>query len=92
MPDPREPPVNPNGLLEREWRSFSHRVLDPIGASRIQRAETRRAWYAGAATMFDTVSNLVGPGDEPDEVGAARVEVIHQELRRFAVDLAEGRA
>jgi len=84
-------PPDPQGILARKWASFERSVLDPISASRTQRRETRLAWYAGAATMFDVMTDLAGPDEEDDAVGAARVEVVHQELARFARDVAEGR-
>jgi hypothetical protein len=92
MPHPHAPPVDPRGVLAREWAAFARRVLDPINAGQVQRTEMRRAWYAGAATMFDTITNLAGPNDEDDAVGAARVEQVHQELRRFGEALKAGRA
>lgn len=90
MPSPFEPPVDPRGILAREWASFAKAVLDPINAGATQRQEMRRAFYAGAATMFDTITNLAGPTDEDDDVGAARVEQVHQELRRYAESLRAG--
>ena len=92
MPSPFEPPVDPRGILAREWANFAKLVLDPINAGAVQRQEMRRAWYAGAATMFDTMTNLAGPSDENDDVGAARVEQVHQELRRYAEAMRTGHA
>lgn len=92
MPDPLAPPVDPRGILAREWAAFARAVLDPINAPQMQRQEMRRAWYAGAATLFDVMTNLAGPGEEDDEVGAARVEQVHQELRRYARALMSGQA
>ena len=90
MPDPRGKPADPRGILAREWASFARHVLDPINASDVQRQEMRRAFYAGAATMFDVVSNLAGPEGEDDAIGAGRVEMVHQELMRYAESLAAG--
>lgn len=92
MPDPFAPPVDPRGILAREWTSFARMILDPVNAGALQRQEMRRAWYAGAVMMFDLMSNLAGPSDEPDEVGAARVEQVHQELRQYAEALMSGHA
>ena len=92
MPSPFDPPVDPRGVLAREWADFAKRVLDPIGAGQTQRTETRRAWYAGAATLFEIMINLSGDNNEDDAIGAARVEVVHQELRRFAESLRNGKA
>lgn len=92
MPDPHGAPVDPRGILSREWARFARNVLDPIDAGNTQRVETQRAWYSGAAMMFDLMSNLAGPSDEPDEVGAARVEQVYQELQRYAKALFSGHA
>jgi len=92
MPDPFEAPVDPRGILAREWAKFAKLILDPINAGQTQRTEMRRAFYAGAATMFDTMTNLVGPSDESDDIGIARIEQVHQELKRYAEAMRTGHA
>jgi len=81
--------------LGAEFRAWSASVLDPIGASGLQRQETRRAWYAGASAMFGLMAGATPGGaglDDHDDEDAAYVEGLHQELRRFARDLTEHRA
>jgi hypothetical protein len=44
----------------------------------------RGAFYSGAASMFQLMLKLSGPQDEPDEVGAARITRLHEELDTYA--------
>jgi hypothetical protein len=55
-------PVDPNGLLAREWRAFERRMLDHARVPRTQRQILRRAWFAGAASMLEAVSIMGDPG------------------------------
>jgi hypothetical protein len=68
--------------LEEEWASFEHAILDPIQAGPLQRSEMRKAWYSGAVCMFDLVATVSTEAATEDE-GAAKLEVIHQEIEEF---------
>jgi len=85
-------PIDPRGIMAREWAVFAHKILDPMNAGEIQRTEMRRAFYAGAFSMFDIMTRMAGPDEEDDSVGAARIEEVHQELLRFAKALQTGHA
>lgn len=73
------------------WSSFEQSVL-PDTASAIQRQETRRSFYAGAATLLETITTMLEPGDEMTEADLHKMTELDAELRRFATDLGEGRA
>ncbi len=47
----------------------------------------RGVFYAGCASMFQLVTSLAGPDDEPDDLGAERLERLHEELNIYAKGL-----
>lgn len=59
--------VDPYGVIANEWRCFAQTVL-PKGVGEVQRVETRRAFYAGAAAMFGVLMRHPGSDDELFEV------------------------
>lgn len=68
-----------NNEFAKVWETFERKVIPP-GASRIQRQEMRRAFYAGAAGMFGLIAQI----DEEDEDEAvAQLEALKQELMVF---------
>jgi hypothetical protein len=83
-----EPPPNSIG---RWWQDYARRVL-PAGAPQVQRWETRRAFYAGAAAMLDAIMHGMTPGDEPTEADLAHMDALAAELTGFGRDVQGGRA
>lgn len=68
-----------------QWKVYETLVLDPIKAGPVQRVETKRAFYAGAAAML----GLFGSVDDSVDVEAG-VEYLNQltaEVRDFAAAL-----
>jgi hypothetical protein len=80
-------------MLEEWWRDFATKVgLTAPEVSRVQYTETRRAFYAGIATLFDKLEKLVTPGtDEPTEADMALMWRINDELAAYVKDLQRGR-
>ena len=76
--------------IAAEWASFEQMLLR--GASRIQKQEMRRAFYAGAATFMHLVMTGLDPGSEPTSADEAQIDALASELERFKEDLIEGRA
>lgn len=70
-------------LIGEAWLKYSHAILDPIRADRIQRLETRRAFYAGASALLGSVMGELTPGDEPTEPDMDMMEDIQYELDEF---------
>lgn len=71
--------------LQDCWVFFSNQVI-PEHASPIQHSEMRKAFYGGAAAMFDLVTSVgTTGGDEDSQVG--EIEAFHQELQVFAATL-----
>lgn len=71
-----------------QWKVYEALVLDPIKAGPVQRTETQRAFYAGAAAMLGLFSSV----DDSVDVDAG-VEYLNQltaEVRDFAARLGRG--
>ena len=68
--------------LAEGWQSFEHAVM-PRNASKVQREEMEKAFYAGAASLLRAVlTGLIG-GDEttPDDLRV--MEELEAELQEF---------
>jgi len=76
--------------IQHEFGVYATCVLGKVSPDSTQFWETRRAFYAGAQAMLGITATL----DEsvPDEVGAAILEGLAQELEKFGEDVAEGKA
>lgn len=75
--------------IAQQWTDFERAIL--INAGPVQRSEMRRAFYAGAqAVLF--VSIQIADADASDEAGAAMLQGLHDECRRFGAEIAAGRA
>jgi len=82
--------VNRKTLFE-EWFAFAAAVI-PEQATDVQRREMRRAWYAGAATLFSIITSGLDPDAESTEADLAYLDSLNKELEKFAIDVGEGRA
>jgi hypothetical protein len=78
-------------IIETEWRNFAERVL-PVDAPDVQRVEMRRAFFAGAISLFHALVTGMSPGDEPTDADMAKMDSIKAEFDRYEADLARGRA
>jgi hypothetical protein len=94
------PPVTPAApkagkpvlSIASAWAAFDQAVLDPSEIGVVQRREMRRAFYAGARELLNTIMVGLDPGKEPTDADYARMDNLHAELEGFLVDLNEGRA
>lgn len=78
-------------LIDAGWRSYAEHVL-PAGASKVQKQETRRAFYAGAGLLFEALTNAVGPDDVSEDAGVEIMESVSAEIKAFLRDVTVGRA
>ncbi len=69
------------------WTTFRNEALREI-VNPIQIEETRRGFYAGAASMLELMMR-VSPDDVSEDRGVEMLEALHQELRAFATDFRE---
>lgn len=76
-------PLRERRSVEDEWRDLERATLpDEVGA--LQRAEMRKAFYAGAFSMFSLLTGGLDGGTEATELDLAYMESLNSELRRFA--------
>jgi hypothetical protein len=78
-------------LIAEAWRDFEIQII-PLDAHEIQRTECRRAFYAGALSLFSAVTGRLSPGEEPTEKDLAMLDDLHVEINEYAADLRAGRA
>lgn len=74
--------------VEEMWRDYERRVL-PANASRVQRNETRRAFFAVAMVLFERLVTMMDPGTEPTEDDMGKMDAIHEELQTYLAEMAE---
>lgn len=78
-----------SGRVAAIWASFAERVL-PMRAGSVQKRETKRSFYAGAAAMLEIVSNLSAELSEED--ACRELAAVEAELLDFMADVERGRA
>lgn len=84
-------PLRERRTLAQEWTQFERSVL-PRVVGKVQRVETRRAWYAGAASMLALLSGGLDADHEPTDLDVAYLEALYQEIVAFSQALGEGKA
>lgn len=65
------------GTIGEAWASYAAAVLDPIDAGAVQREETKRAFYGGAAATFGAMLKAAELDEDP---AAERVAALDREL------------
>lgn len=81
----------PNKLLDTAWKNYVRLSLDPVGASAVQRRETKIAFYIGALALFDGIIGGLTPGDDVNEPDLALLDGVKAELDQFAENMKAGR-
>ncbi len=69
-------------LIEVAWLEYVEKVIPP-DAPAIQFKECRKAFYAGAGTLFSSIMNVLGPGQEATESDLLIMDGINEELQQF---------
>lgn len=73
-------------VIAEAWKRFEAMVL-PASAGEVQRAETRKAFYAGASIMFRTMTGGVSEGDEIRDSDLALLDGIAKEVDAYGLEL-----
>jgi hypothetical protein len=76
--------------IQEQWDWFAKLVV-PKDAPPIQQQEMRRAFYAGAEAMT-RIQFAIADKDVSENAGIQILEGCHDELRRFALQMADGEA
>lgn len=77
-------------LIEAGWIGYAEHVL-PSGANPVQVQETRRAFYAGAAHLFDAITRAVGPDSVSEDDGVVVFDGVQAEIDEFLALVKRGR-
>ena len=80
-----------SGAIANAWASYRERVMHP-DSSVLQVQECRRSFYAGAATLLDSILGGLDGGSEPTDADMERMDQIHSELKQFLQDVVADRA
>lgn len=78
-------------LIREGWYQYSERVM-PASASAIQKRETRQAFYAGAAHLWEAFIRALGPGEDADPPDLALAEGVQKEIDDWLEGLKRGRS
>ena len=73
-------------LVEAGWVGLRMAAI-PLDAPKDQLAEMRKAFFAGALHLFQSILTLLDEGQEPTEADLRRMDLIDVELRSFGHDL-----
>ena len=73
-------------LIAAGWESYLRNVV-PADAPPIQVKETRQAFYAGAAILFEVLMKALDPGDEPTDRDLQRMADLQKELDEYGQSL-----
>jgi hypothetical protein len=76
--------------LSELWQSYAANMLPP-SASDTQRRETRRAFYAGALSIFNVIVENLTEDPEPQEEDVRMLETLEEELSAFAQAVRDGK-
>lgn len=72
--------------IENAWNNYRALVV-PKDAPDVQINETRQAFYAGAACLFQTIMIVLEPGAEPTDADMQRMSDIQAELDAFGQEI-----
>jgi hypothetical protein len=75
-------------IIESAWLDYREKVI-PADAPDIQIDETRKAFYAGAGQLFQSILRVLGPGEEPTDADLTIMDGIQEELEAFLKDVIE---
>lgn len=76
-------------LIDEQWQRFDRDVI-PEDAPPGQRIEMRRAFYAGAVSLFSSIVGGLGETEETTPVDLAMMEGIRLELLEWSESARRG--
>lgn len=75
-------------MIKEAWERFAAECV-PADAEDVQRVETRRAFYAGALSLFAGICGAVEPGEgEPTAADMAVLDGVREEFQAYEAELA----
>lgn len=87
-------PTRERHTMADEWQNFYEKTMKPIGipVRSSQYVETRRAFYAGAASFMGLLASETDQGPDLTQLDLDYIDTLQAEFDQFSKDLAEGRA
>lgn len=73
--------------IREEWDSYAAKVLAGGTVSQVQRDETKRAFYAGCASMMGILNERMGDGSLPTQKDIHVIDNLVKELKDFEIML-----
>jgi len=73
-------------LILEAWNSFRAAVYPP-GTSAIQLEECRRAFYAGASSLWDAIFKCLDPGSDATKDDMDQMSAIAAEFDRYIAEM-----
>jgi hypothetical protein len=80
--------MDEGNLIEAGFAIFAASVI-PKDAPQVQRDEMLLAFMAGAQHVFASIVTALDPGDDATDADLRRMDLLHQELERWAVRLKD---
>ena len=80
--------LNASTTVEQMWAQYSVAAIPEV-AGTIQRRDTRKAFYTGAASMFHLVMRAVEESQKTnnDDLMPQRIDALSEELKAFMTEL-----
>jgi hypothetical protein len=75
-------PLRERRSLAEEWETFNQNII-PKMAGPTQRAEMKRAFYAGAIVIFSLMSGGLDPDEEPTQLDIKYVDSLFEEIVEY---------
>lgn len=75
-----------NKYIESAWINYRAMIV-PADAGDVQVNETRQAFYAGAACLFQTIMVMLDPGTAPTDADMQRMSDVQTELDAFGQEI-----
>lgn len=73
-------------IIEEGWKKYRAMVV-PANAGEVQIAETRQAFYAGAAVLFESLMRSLDPEKEPTANDMRIMDGLQAEIDEFGHSL-----
>ena len=79
--------------LAAAWERYQSMVIS-AGAPAVQITESKRCFYAGSHALLQIIMGFLEEtvDDEPTNTELGKMDRLHQEIRDFQKDVAQGRA
>ena len=75
-------------LLEEKWLRFFNAVLKSENVGIVQKVETRRAFYCGAAAMISIMDAIYEECGNDEGKAAERVGEVYGEMQSYLMNLS----